>query len=221
MKTQQHFLGAATVTAPKRWCEAFPDGQVHAAQELSSPAALAWSGLLWLTSDNPQWLDHLQQIRQKTTSLPVVVLSAAPDPREGLVALNAGARGYTHAYAVPSLLQEVAQVVQLGGGWVGPDLLQRLVGATASAVVKLPPSAASANVPNAWAMLSEREAQVARLVSAGRSNKEVAAALFISERTVKAHLGSVFDKLAVRDRLQLVLRLAASPDQGVSGVIQA
>jgi len=51
---------------------------------------------------------------------------------------------------------------------------------------------------------------VARVVSAGRSNKEVAAQLFISERTVKAHLGAVFEKLGVRDRLQLVLRLAAS-----------
>ncbi len=221
MKTQQHFIGRPALPAPQRWREAFPDGQVHTAQELSTPAVLGWSGLLWLTSDNPQWLEHLQQIRLKTPGIPVVVLSDAPDSQEGLVALNAGARGYTHAYAVPGLLQEVAQVVQLGGLWVGPELLQRLVVATASAVVKLAPSAAGAKVPNAWALLSEREAQTARLVSAGQSNKEVAAALFISERTVKAHLGAVFEKLGVRDRLQLVLRLAASPDQGAAGAIQA
>lgn len=221
MKTQQHFIGGPTLPTPQRWREAFPDGQVHTVQELSTPAVLGWSGLLWLTSGNPQWLEHLQQIRLKTPGLPVVVLSDAPESQEGLVALNAGARGYTHAYAVPGLLQEVAQVVQLGGLWVGPELLQRLVVATASAVVKFAPSAAGAKVPNAWALLSEREAQTARLVSAGQSNKEVAAALFISERTVKAHLGAVFEKLGVRDRLQLVLRLAASPDQGAAGAIQA
>jgi DNA-binding NarL/FixJ family response regulator len=57
-----------------------------------------------------------------------------------------------------------------------------------------------------------REAQVARAVAVGRSNKEVADLLFISERTVKAHLSAVFEKIGVRDRLQLVLRLAASAD---------
>jgi len=221
MKTEQHFLSIPGVSVPQRWREAFPDGLVHITPELSTPAVLGWSGLLWLTCDNPQWLDHLQQIRLKAPGLAVIVLSDAPESQQGLVALNAGARGYTHAYAVPGLLQEVAQVVQLGGLWVGPDLLQRLVGATASAVVKLPPSAPGANLPNAWALLSEREAQTARLVSAGQSNKEVATALFISERTVKAHLGAVFEKLGVRDRLQLVLRLAASPDQGAAGARQA
>ncbi len=53
---------------------------------------------------------------------------------------------------------------------------------------------------------------MARAVSAGRSNKEVADKMFISERTVKAHLGAIFEKLGVRDRLQLVLRLAAAPE---------
>ena len=55
---------------------------------------------------------------------------------------------------------------------------------------------------------------MARAVTAGRSNREVADLLFISERTVKAHLGAVFEKIGVRDRLQLVLRLAASADPG-------
>jgi DNA-binding NarL/FixJ family response regulator len=147
----------------------------------------------------------------------VVVLSNAPEQLEGLNALDHGASGYAHAYAVPALLQEVALVVALGGLWVGPELLQRLVGASSAALARIPLSAAepaseAAPVPanNAWAALSAREAQVARAVTAGRSNKEVASQLFISERTVKAHLSAVFEKLGVRDRLQLVLRLAAS-----------
>jgi len=56
--------------------------------------------------------------------------------------------------------------------------------------------------------LSMRELEVARAVSEGLTNKEVAWRLGITERTVKAHLGAVFDKFGVRDRLQLALRLA-------------
>ncbi len=170
--------------------------------------------LIWLSTDHAQWPTHLREILQALPSALVVVVSGVPQPLEGLAALNDGARGYTHVYAVPALLQEVALVVEHGGLWVGPDLMQRLVGATHSALSRMadPPAELPAATQNAWASLSAREAQVARAVSAGRSNKEVASLMFISERTVKAHLGAVFDKLGVRDRLQLVLRLSASPE---------
>ncbi|MBV5298875.1 MAG: response regulator transcription factor [Rhodoferax sp.] len=214
MNAGQHFLGDRATVVPDRWHQAFPAGQTHTDQELSAQGVAAWQGLLWISSDDPHWQDHMRQISQLRPDLKVVLLSSAPDPQEGLLALNAGARGYTHAYAVVDLLKEVAVAVQHGGLWVGPDLLKRLVGATADALIKRAAPAATAPTRNAWAALSVREAQVARLVSAGYSNKEVAAALFISERTVKAHLGTVFEKLGVRDRLQLVLLLAASPDPG-------
>jgi Response regulator containing a CheY-like receiver domain and an HTH DNA-binding domain len=158
----------------------------------------------------------LRQILQTQPHARVVLLSGTPGPDEGLSALNEGARGYTHAYGVPALLQEVALVVEHGGLWVGPDLLQRLVGSTSAAlaarpaIATTPPPATAAPGANAWALLSARETQVARSVQAGRSNKEVAALMFISERTVKAHLGTIFEKLGVRDRLQLVLRLSAA-----------
>lgn len=56
-------------------------------------------------------------------------------------------------------------------------------------------------------MLSGREITVAQLVGQGASNKEVARQLDIAERTVKAHLTAIFEKLQVRDRLQLSLRI--------------
>ena len=55
---------------------------------------------------------------------------------------------------------------------------------------------------------SRLELEVALAVAGGKSNREVAEQLFIAERTVKAHLGAVFEKLGVRDRLQLALRLS-------------
>lgn len=215
MKTEQVFVSSAV--EPARWREAFPLGQVLGVapllNRLRDPSTTAC--LVWLSSADAQWAAHLQQILQARRATPVVVLSNAPEPREGLIAINGGARGHTHAYAVPALLQEVALVIEHGGLWVGPDLLQRLVGSTQAALAARHPVADRAQEPmtaNAWVSLSAREAQVARAVSKGRSNKEVADLMHISERTVKAHLGAVFDKLGVRDRLQLVLRLAAAAD---------
>lgn len=222
---QHFFLSSLSVPMPDRWCEAFPDGQPLAASALSSclagRAPTQW--MVWLSSTDAQWPVYLRQLLQAQPGARALLLSNMPDPLEGLRALDAGVRAYTHAYGVPAMLQEVALVVEHGGLWVGPDLLQRLVGSTTAALaggrsapVQDPVLATAAPAANAWADLSAREAQVARAVAAGMSNKEVAGLLFISERTVKAHLGSVFEKLGVRDRLQLVLRLAMSADSEVS-----
>jgi DNA-binding NarL/FixJ family response regulator len=53
--------------------------------------------------------------------------------------------------------------------------------------------------------LSEREVEVLRLVAAGKTNKEIASALFIAEGTVKTHLNSIHGKLGVRDRTEAVM----------------
>jgi DNA-binding NarL/FixJ family response regulator len=216
MKAQHFFLSRAA-PVPERLREAFPDllALAPTALQVRCASLPATECLVWLSSTDTHWPDDLDQLRSVLLGARVVVLSSAPEQSEGLNAFTHGARGYAHAYAVPTLLQEVALVVEHNGLWVGPELLQRLVGASSAALARRPlsatepaPEAAPANNP--WAALSAREAQVARAVTAGRSNKEVAAQLFISERTVKAHLGAVFEKLGVRDRLQLVLCLAAS-----------
>jgi len=223
MKTQHIFLCSPPTVVPDRWRRAFADGQA-----LDAPALLQRlrgeapaQNMVWLSAADARWPDHLRQILQSQPGERVVLLSGTPEAEEGLKALNAGVRAYTHAYAVPALLQEVATVVELGGLWVGPDLLHRLVGSTHTALANRPPPTAApagtaAPAVNPWILLSAREAQVARAVSAGRSNKEVADLMFISERTVKAHLGAVFEKLGVRDRLQLVLRLAGFPEPAPS-----
>jgi DNA-binding NarL/FixJ family response regulator len=222
MSTQHFFLSGPAAALPERLLEAFAGIKTLNADALLArlPKLSAEQSLVWLSSTDAQWQQALRQILQTKPDARVVLLSGVPEPAEGLRALNDGARGYTHAYGVPALLQEVALVIKHGGLWVGPDLLQRLVGSTNAALAaqqavskaQLPAAAAPSTGPNAWSLLSAREVQVARAVSAGRSNKEVAAKMFISERTVKAHLGAIFEKLGVRDRLQLVLRLSASPE---------
>ena len=228
MTTEHYFLCSPAAHLPERLSQAFPQ-----VQALSRAALLtrlrgrhSHQSLIWLSSADANWTADLCEILDKNAGTRVVLLSGAPDANEGLSALNDGVRGYTHSYGVPELLQEVALVVEHGGLWVGPDLLHRVVGAThakLTARVLQPnvPTAAARPKANAWATLSAREAQVARAVAAGRSNKEVADLLFISERTVKAHLSAVFEKLNVRDRLQLVLHLAATADPGRASPTEA
>ena len=230
MSTQHFFLCGPVSALPERLLEAFASITPLSAEALLArlPELPAAQSLVWLSSADAQWPQVLRQILQAKPDVRVVLLSGVPEPAEGLRALNDGARGYTHAYGVPALLQEVALVIKHGGLWVGPDLLQRLVGSTNAALAaqqavskaQSPEAVTTSSAPNAWALLSAREAQVARAVSAGRSNKEVADKMFISERTVKAHLGAIFDKLGVRDRLQLVLRLSAFPEPAPNPAVE-
>jgi DNA-binding CsgD family transcriptional regulator len=62
--------------------------------------------------------------------------------------------------------------------------------------------------------LSAQELQIARCVAEGRNNAEVAAALFVSRKTVEAHLTRVYRKLGVRSRTELVRLLAPGPEAG-------
>lgn len=215
------YLHSPPAPAPARWQAAFADGSVMDFADLSHwlKSHSAAHSLIWLCT-NPNWQAQLKSVLDAQPDARVVVLSNVPQAQEGLLALNAGARGYTHAQAVAPILHEVALVIEHGGLWVGPELLQRLVTATNRALAPTaePALAAKRAVSQAAALsaLSAREAEVARAVASGHSNKEVANMLHISERTVKAHLGSSFEKLGVRDRLQLTLLLASKTAQEAS-----
>jgi DNA-binding NarL/FixJ family response regulator len=136
-----------------------------------------------------------------------LVVLMADEPNETLIteALAYGASGCCNTHSAPEVLSQVALVVGNGGLWVGQSVLRRLVGGTSRVLADR-----SADRPPRvdWAtVLSEREVQVARLVAGGASNREVAEQLAITERTVKAHMSAIFEKLGLRDRLQLSLRI--------------
>ena len=190
------FLLAEAALPSPRWQDAFTDG-------LSMTRDVAMSSrtraeIVWLSAGATGWAQLLAAAQRQFAGVPVIVVSDEPSEREAMAALIAGARGYCHAWTSPEQFREVAQVVSRGGYWIGPALMSRLIGV----VNKLLPM--PDELPKE---LSEREAEVAREVAAGRSNKEIARSLGITERTVKAHLGAIFAKLGVRDRLQLALRL--------------
>ena len=194
-----HYLIDDTARMPANWREAFPEGLWRRRTEhVAASARLCWVRLL--PGELPAQL-------VPTLNLPAnfVILADAPSEAITVQALEAGAAGCCNTYAAPDVLRQVDVVVANGGLWVGPELLARLVRAT----VPLLPAADPAVQPtNPLQALSAREREVAEAVAKGLSNKQVAQGLAITERTVKAHLASVFDKLAVRDRMQLALLVA-------------
>ncbi|MFW3616499.1 response regulator transcription factor [Billgrantia antri] len=161
---------------------------------------------VWLMTDHPGWPSLSGELAAQGAI--VVVMSLTPNEAEALQALQAGARGYVHTLSPVELLGQVALVTSNQGVWVPAELLSKVVGVaftTLGGRESLPQESLS--------MLTERERAVALAVAEGRTNKEVARQLDITERTVKAHLGAIFRKLGVRDRMQLVLRLARQDEQ--------
>ncbi|WP_240724893.1 response regulator transcription factor [Onishia niordana] len=118
-------------------------------------------------------------------------------------AFAAGARGYAHVFSPSETLKQVAVVTENQGVWMGSELLSRVVGASFRAL-----GGRDGVQVERLERLTERERAVALAVAEGHSNKEVARQLEITPRTVKAHLGAIFRKLEVRDRMQLVLMLS-------------
>lgn len=198
---KRHVFVTARAQPITRWTEAFPKARIIHTQELDAlnAAALAGASIVWLHvgGDDKNLALKLQSIRDAAPQAHIVVLSNIPEDSQGLSALAAGAVGYCSALALPPVLKQVANAVEHGGLWIGPQLMRRLMHGLAAR--------ASNPTPSLLGQLSQREHQVALAVAQGASNKEIARAMSITERTVKAHLSSIFGKLGVRDRMQLSL----------------
>ncbi len=134
----------------------------------------------------------------------VFVLSDRPDDKEGLVCLRLGCVGYANTYIAPLRLKAAVEAVESGLIWVNSSLMQYLIkGLAAGGAHGAEPDSPPANPQLAG--LSNRELQIARLVADGLQNNEIAAQLDITERTVKAHLGSIYTKTQTKGRLSLAL----------------
>lgn len=201
------FLSRRKAPLPS-WLKAFPNARVtHYFSPTEIPDKLG-DALVWLHIDvqtrNPAMF--VEQIKRGNPGTPVVVLSNVAYDEEGLTMLEAGASGYCSALAAPNVLRQIASVIDNGGVWVGAELMGRLIQGLGRKGVR--PQADSQ-----LEKLSPREREVALAVGKGSANKEVAQQLGITERTVKAHLASIFETLKVRDRLQLAILLSGLPNR--------
>ena len=180
------------------WKLAFPDAQVGSDSADSMQAKLVWLDIsAFENHDAAPWVASFMGRGRK-----VIVMASSPNDEQAYSMMSIGASGYCHALAVETQLQEIADVVSKEGLWVGPGVLQRIMG-IADKVASLRTEKPSVNP--ALSVLTAKELEVAADVAAGANNKEIAEKRSMSERTVKSHLTSIFQKLNVRDRVQLAL----------------
>lgn len=188
------FLTDEAFTSP-RWQAAFPDAEIHA--NTSLPPVADTDTLVWVLSASRNWLDLVSFYAQ--SGCKVIVLTRLETTDELRNALEAGARGYTEALANVATLQQVSLSVQQGAMWLPSALVSRMIGVLSDVLKQQQSEEADLSI------LTEREKEVAQAVVTGASNKEIARQLDITERTVKAHLSAIFQKLEVRDRMHLML----------------
>ncbi len=142
------------------------------------------------------------QLRKAIPSGRFFLLSDQPNEEEGLSFLKAGIAGYGNTYISPARLSEAVRIISGGGVWLGQQLIQRLI--LDAAAARAPKQEAPA-VTRKLADLTRMERIVAEQVAVGRTNLEIAADLGITERTVKAHLTSAYEKTKTGNRLGLAL----------------
>jgi DNA-binding NarL/FixJ family response regulator len=150
--------------------------------------------------------DGIEATRLITASEPgvrVLVLTTFDVDEYAFGALRAGASGFLLKDARPGELVAAIRTVASGDAVVSPRVTRRLLEEYAP-VLPVSDAQQASRYPRLSA-LTEREREVLAAVAQGLSNTEIAAALYVSETTVKSHVGRILAKLGLRDRVQIVV----------------
>jgi DNA-binding NarL/FixJ family response regulator len=140
--------------------------------------------LMDLRLPNMNGVDAITRIRAETPAARIIVLTTFDGDEDIYRALQAGARGYLLKGMDSDELMEAIRTVNAGRSRIPASVAERLAGRMGGPA------------------LTVREVDVLKQIVAGKSNKEIAAELFISEATVKTHINSLLSKLGVTDRTQ-------------------
>jgi DNA-binding NarL/FixJ family response regulator len=142
--------------------------------------------------------ENALKILQRFPDAKVMVLSSEPSFAEGTGLLPKGIRGYANTYIHLKHLEQALEAIESGNVWLYPEFMQQLIGQVTQS---------SNHNEELLGKLTEREQETALLVKEGKSNKEIATELNITERTVKQHMSHIFEKLGVGDRFALAMLL--------------
>ena len=147
-------------------------------------------------------MDGVAATRSLHTQAPqikVLILTTFGDEEYVTQAMRYGAKGYLLKDTPSEELAEAIRAVQKGYTHFGPGLFEKMIAAPVVEVVETTSEAPEHEE------LTPREQEVLRLIAAGKSNREIAEALYISERTVKNHVNSILRRLNLRDRTQAAI----------------
>jgi DNA-binding NarL/FixJ family response regulator len=163
-------------------------GEVERSSELASMLTTTPCDVLLLDLQMERWV--VGDIERLSRVTRIVVLTASERKEDAMAALRMGASAIVQKrYAVETLMEAIRSAAQ-GQVWIPPALQ-----AEVAAQLRSPSSK----------QLSNRETEIIRCVAAGLRNAEVAEHLSIGESTVKTHLNNIFQKLGIRDRVELAL----------------
>lgn len=185
--------------------EGFPDAEVIEAE--SSAAALEALhstgkvdlALVDVRMPDLDGLELLRAIKTEWEAMPVIMLSTYENAPYVKRALADGASGYLLKDATPEDLSQAINVAMSGSGNVlSPRVIQNLFEDQEA-------SNASSNGRRSEYSLTQREHDILELLAEGQSNREIAGRLYLSEKTVKAHLAAIFRKLGVTNRTQAAM----------------
>jgi DNA-binding NarL/FixJ family response regulator len=163
---------------------------VTAAEELHPDVVL-----LDLRMPDADGLAALRGLRERGNPARVLVITSFTEPSAVLPAVRAGAAGYVYKDVDPPALAAAVRAVHAGHILLHPDVAALLAAGVAAATTE----------PTGAARLTAREREVLAEIGRGRSNREIARTLTLSEKTVKTHVSAVLAKLGVPDRTQAAL----------------
>jgi len=143
----------------------------------------------------------LPELRRLAPASRLFLLSDQPHHEEGLAFLKQGIVGYGNTYISAERLAEAVRVITSGGVWLGQKVIQQLILEASNSSREVDTEALETRL----AVLTRMERRVAELVARGETNLEIAANLEMAERTVKAHLTAIYEKLRIGNRLSLAL----------------
>jgi DNA-binding NarL/FixJ family response regulator len=173
-------------------------GAAEAMQVMESdPADIA---LVDVRMPDTDGLDLLHDMKAKWPDVPVIMLTTFDHSHYVRRALAEGAAGYLLKDATPEDLEQAIKVALSGGGNVlSPRVIQNLFEA-----MEVGPGD-DESPHRVTANLTQRETDILALLAEGKSNRDISRSLFLSEKTVKAHLAAIFRKLGVSNRTQAAM----------------
>lgn len=157
--------------------------------------------LLDLELDGESGLDLIPELLEAAPEARIVVLTGVRDPQVHQQAVSRGALGVVQKDGALEVLIRAIERVAVGEAWLDPALTARVLAGMSGGGRSKKPDPEATKI----ASLTEREREVLTLIGQGLKNKEIADKLFISEWTVRHHITSIFSKLEVSDRVELIL----------------
>jgi len=157
--------------------------------------------LLDMNMPNKAGLQTLRELSESSGGMRTIVLTVAIERRQILEALQLGARGIVLKSGAKTVLTKAIDEIMQGRFWINEQPVFDVHAVIKDLAANAPESPASQKMK----LLSPKEVQIVRFIVEGRTNKDIANELQTSEQVVKNHLGKIFDKLGVFNRLELAL----------------